>query len=318
MKKFLSVFLLAVYGICNGQNLVPNPGFEDYDSLPCNFIDTSSQFANMLHDWTVPNFTTPDICSPLISSSCLYGNPLSFNSAGLQTPRTGNIMVGMVCENGGYNEYIQVPLITPLVAGNDYQAEMYVSLAAKSDFANNDIGMYFSDTLINDVNFQSTNYTPQVLDTITITDTLNWVLVSGCFTATTAAQYLVIGNFISPCLRGVYLGGGWPMAYYFFDDISVMQIPSCTGGQLNCTDGIPEDENHKMKVYPNPVADMLTIENASIGATVEIINLLGEKIITQKITGNKSQLNLHSMAKGIYFVRVGDEERNVVRKLVVE
>jgi len=195
---------------------------------------------------------------------------------------------------------------------------MYVSLAAKSDFANNDIGMYFSDTLINDVNFQSTNYTPQVLDTITITDTLNWVLVSGCFTATTAAQYLVIGNFISPCLRGVYLGGGWPMAYYFFDDISVMQIPSCTGGQLNCTDGIPEDENHKMKVYPNPVADMLTIENASIGATVEIINLLGEKIITQKITGNKSQLNLHSMAKGIYFVRVGDEERNVVRKLVVE
>lgn len=118
MKINLAIFLILLSTFCKGQNLVTNPSFENYDSLPCDFILDATQFKNMLHDWSVPNYTSPDLCSPLIPAICRYGNPYSFNSAGIQTPRTGNIMVGMACENAGYNEYIQVPLTSALVAGN--------------------------------------------------------------------------------------------------------------------------------------------------------------------------------------------------------
>ncbi len=316
MKKLLTAFLLMVFGIGNAQNLVTNPGFENYDSLPCGFSISAAYFSSLIQNWTVPNYTTPDVISPLISPTCLYGNPLSSGSGGLQTPRTGNIMIGMVCENGGYNEPIQVPLTTPLIIGNSYQAEMYVSLAARSDFANNNIGMYFSDTLIFDSTYLSTNYLPQILDTTTITDTVNWVLISGCFTATSAAQYLIIGNFVSPCQHSVLLLGGWPMAYYFFDDISVTQIPPCTSGQLNCPLGIAENENKKLKIYPNPVSDFLTMENAASGGTIEIKNLFGTILLTQEITSDKSLLNLQALPGGLYVGYYRENKHQEVFKFI--
>jgi len=311
MKLNLIVIFIMLFTICKGQNLVPNPGFESYDSLPCDFIKNATQFRNMLHDWSVPNFTTPDLCSPLISASCKYGNPYSFNSGGIQTPRTGNIMIGMVCENEYYNEYIEAPLTTALVPGTAYEVKMYVSLAAKSDFANNNIGVYFSENFIADSNFLSSNYIPQILDTTTITDTLNWVLVSGCFTATKASKYMIIGNFASTCPHGTFFGRGWPMAYYFFDDISVTKIPACNNQQSNCRIGIPDTGNQNLKVYPNPFLNSLVIENGVNGALVEIRDILGRKMSSQNITSDKTVLNLGFLPNAPYILvyRLNDQQQ---------
>ena len=315
-RILLLLFLITTLNICIGQNLVINPGFENYSSLPCDFDTSASQFETLMNDWTVPNHTTPDICSPLISSACNYGNPLSPGSAGLQNPKSGNVMIGMVCENGGYNEYLQVPLTSPLITGNSYQAAMYVSLASKSDFASNGIGMYFSDTMISDPLFDGANYSPQLLDTATISDTANWTLISGCFTATTAANYLIIGNYFSPCAHGSFLGGGWPMSYYFFDDISVIQIPECSNGKLSCSDGMDEHQHILPGIFPNPISDLLTIQNLSAQTKIEIFNLLGARVIECKSPSENLTIDMRSCAKGIYILHLIEDQNESTLKLI--
>lgn len=327
MKKILlisTVFLILTF--CSipatGQNLIMNPSFENYDSLPCNFIINSLQFSSMMNYWTAPNYLTPDICSPLISTTCYYGNPQSQSSAGLQTPRTGSVMIGMVCQNGGYNEYIQAPLTTPIVPGNSYQAEMYVSLASKSDFASNDLAMYFSDTLILDSAFQSSNYVPKIIDTLTITDTANWVLVSGCFTATTPANYIIIGNFVSSCAHETFLGGGWPMSYYFIDDISVTQIPSCDKMTVCSTVGINEAETeNKFQLYPNPFSSSTTLRADKIlkGVTLTVYNSLGQQVKQIKnISGQTITLYRDNLPSGLYFIRLTQDNKTLkADKLII-
>ncbi len=316
MKKILTLLLIAMQTICTAQNLVPNPGFENYNSLPCDFIITSAEFESRIQNWTVPNFTTPDLCSPLIPATCRYGNPLSPESAGSQIPRTGNVMIGMACENAGYNEYLQVRLTSPLTIGNFYQVKMFVSLAGRSDFANNDIGVSFSETIIRDSNYNSANFYPQLLDSTVIADTANWILISNCFQATRAWQYLIIGNFPSPCMRGIFLGGGWPMAYYFFDDISVEQVADCSITKFNCSTQPHDSLPKKLKIYPNPFIDHLIIENGAIGASVEIWDVLGRKLLAQKVTSTKMKLDLPSLPGAQYILRYREDRQQQTFKLV--
>jgi hypothetical protein len=88
---------------------------------------------------------------------------------GSQLPRTGNRFAGVITYNGAtdypnYREYIQVGLKEPLVPGEYYCAEMYVSLAEYLKFASNNLGMYFSDNIISDyLNSETLPVTPQIV-----------------------------------------------------------------------------------------------------------------------------------------------------------
>ena len=58
------------------------------------------------------------------------------------------------------------------------------------------------------------------------------------------------------------------------------------------------------RVYPNPVSDILTIENAD-GKTIEIINTLGQIVLTQNTF--VPNINVQSLANGIYFLKIGSD-----------
>lgn len=161
---------------------------------------------------------------------------------GSQLPRTGNHFAGIYTFNRpipggipdvvGYREYLEVELTTPLVPGKYYCAEMYVSLAEGPRYASNNLGMYFHTDPIHLIPYLiNINAVPQVVETEIIRDEQNWVRVSGAFRATTAARYLTIGNFSdNDHTQVVDKGGtkplmyGYNYAYYFIDDVSVMQV----------------------------------------------------------------------------------------------
>lgn len=68
-----------------------------------------------------------------------------------------------------------------------------------------------------------------------------------------------------------------------------------------------------ISLYPNPTASVLNIESADAVRMVEIFNEIGQKVIASSSTS----LNLSSLSKGIYTVRVALENDAVVTKKVV-
>uniref|UniRef100_UPI00375259D5 T9SS type A sorting domain-containing protein n=1 Tax=Flavobacterium sp. TaxID=239 RepID=UPI00375259D5 len=70
--------------------------------------------------------------------------------------------------------------------------------------------------------------------------------------------------------------------------------------------------------YPNPVKDNLKISNNSVIDSVEILSLLGQKMIAKNVNALDTELNLSELAGGIYFVKVSSLGLEKVFKIVKE
>lgn len=70
--------------------------------------------------------------------------------------------------------------------------------------------------------------------------------------------------------------------------------------------------NLEVKLYPNPVRDILNIEIVNDIQSIEIYNIQGQKVMTS----NKKQINLSNLASGMYLVKIQDAENNSATKKV--
>ena len=89
-------------------------------------------------------------------------------------------------------------------------------------------------------------------------------------------------------------------------------------GTCDYPTGINEitNQNNYPKIFPNPVSNFLTIENATSGTTISVENVLGENILSQKLFYDKSQINLEFLVNGIYILRFSEKNYQNVFKLV--
>jgi len=232
--KLLIAFLLAFFSTsAYNQNLVPNPSFEDYVTPPCSWLGTQSDLAAAVNDWYILS-GSPDIFNTLVPTSC-FANCFStdYYAVGHQQPHSGDFMAGIITYGAGmgassqYRESYEIQLTSPLIVGQQYYVEMYVSLGDYSTYASNNLSFYFS---VPQVIFDISNtgplyFTPQVTETSIVADTNNWVKVSGTFTADTPAEYLLIANFTDDSLTDAFHINPtpWGDAYYFIDDILVKE-----------------------------------------------------------------------------------------------
>lgn len=210
---------------CQAQNLVPNSGFESFTSCPIGF----SEFNGYVSDWVDPSIASPDYMN-----ACANPFPAGVpkNGVGYQQAHGGNAYAGCYLTGGGlYTEYIQVHLASPLIAGNEYEFKMYVVLHNNSNTATDDIGAYFSVTppASTGTGYLSGNPVAQITNPFgnVITDTLNWQLISGTYTAVGGEEYLTLGHF-KPDAQTTFvsLPYGGQGCYYYFDDVSVDPMQS--------------------------------------------------------------------------------------------
>ncbi len=83
----------------------------------------------------------------------------------------------------------------------------------------------------------------------------------------------------------------------YVDDISL------TSGSANSI----EENQLMMNLYPNPFEDKLTISLDNEIEEVEVLNVLGQSVLTeQKIKSSTCHLNLSGAVSGIYYVIVRD------------
>ncbi|HRG01280.1 MAG TPA: T9SS type A sorting domain-containing protein [Bacteroidia bacterium] len=196
MKKIgLIVFVLSNLFL-NGQNLVNNSSFELLSNCP---IIGGNHSATLCVNWYNPTQDgTPDVFNICCTSTVSPCSAYTYK----QLPRTGNTFTGIWCYDNSFlnlREYLHTQLSTPLVLGNYYYLKMYCVFGNFFKYACNNIGVYFSSNTIyqSGVNNYLLNYTPQIkkFNNPIISDTLNWIEITGIYQAIGNENYITIGNF---------------------------------------------------------------------------------------------------------------------------
>ena len=237
---FYLLLFIITNSFVNAQNLVPNPSFENVTSIQCDLVNyyggPGGDFDNKMNNWYRGSKGSSDIWTTLNNSDCTNHSPHPigpYSYRGHQYPRNGDNFVGFYTNESfeyTYREYVSVQLTSPLISNKFYKIKYFVSLADYEYYRKaTNVDAYFS---INNPAFYSThpdssrlNYNPQIRSYDFISDTVNWVEISGVFSPTDTMNYLTIGNFFDNQNTNFEDGEGYTSySYYFLDDVSVEEV----------------------------------------------------------------------------------------------
>ena len=127
----------------------------------------------------------------------------------------------------------------------------------------------------------------------------NGIVIGEAEQMTYVDQVIASGTY-SYCVVAVYATG--------------LSIPSCV--QVEYYDAVDENEV-EFTIYPNPVNNTLFVNGGDTEYTYQMFNGMGQKVAEGKATGN-TQINVNSMAKGVYFLRLTSGTQVRIEKVVVE
>ena len=77
-------------------------------------------------------------------------------------------------------------------------------------------------------------------------------------------------------------------------------------------------DNASFSFYPNPVKNSLNLSYNQEISTVEVYNLLGQKVISTTINANTAQVDMSNVSKGAYMVRVTSNNQVKTIKVIKE
>ena len=143
-------------------------------------------------------------------------------------------------------------------------------------------------------------------------------------------------SFSSPILAGgvVCLWQALPT----LNNQQIMQLVRESASQYNNPDnflgyGIPDlslalanglslvefqNENTKLKVYPNPVSSLLYVEIPSQydTATVKLYDILGKKVLEKTVSSTKTKINVSNLSKGVYLAKIEANGLSITKKII--
>jgi len=294
--NFLLILLLTCR-ICNGQNLIPNGDFEQYSGCPSYYGQIDSALF-----WINPNAGTPDYFH---ECSTFFNTGVPHNGMGDQGAHSGVAYGGISLFGVQSREYIETPLTSPLIANTQYHFEMYANIGNRAQYTTDALQVYFSDTLIANVNSTSVlPFTPQVSNTpgVFLND-VNWTLISGDYTAHGGESYLVIGNFKNDASTAVQNNGGpFNTAFAYIEDVSLTTIITGINGQTGIVG---------VNLFPNPFNDKLNVSINTNGlAEIILYDIASRKMLQQKFT-NSVSLNTEQLANGIYIYELQNKNETI-------
>ena len=235
MRQAILILLIGLYclildaqtskRIQLGENIVPNPGFEQLRGpMPEYDLDGSVAFRNSIAKWMSPTKTTPDL---LFVVNDYYSD----------MPHNGIGMAGILTHNPDskrsdtWREYLQIRLQEPLKAGEEYAIEFWAKKHRLSKLASNNLGAYLSISP-----FLNQDYYPLLDLSLVLNETKvinspdgDWTRISGTFRAYGSEQFLIIGNFFNNEQTTfveipIEEKEASNYAYYLIDDVSLQQF----------------------------------------------------------------------------------------------
>jgi len=90
--------------------------------------------------------------------------------------------------------------------------------------------------------------------------------------------------------------------------------------QITCPTTVLASEDFgtagEMKIYPNPVQNLLNISFDRKITSVSIFNILGQEVITKAIHANESEIEVSALASGTYIVKVVSDDEIKTLKVI--
>lgn len=311
------------------QNLVPNPGFETLQSCPAN----TNQLTICTGNWIANSLYSPDYfnsCAPGIVGA---GVGIPHNNFGYQLPSGGDAYAGFyayLSQFAGAREFISTQLTSPLTIGQKYYVRFKVSAAYKNSgnpsldptLAVSNLGLLFT------VNNPTTSLillsnNAHVFTTSVASDTADWTVISGSYTATENSQYITIGNHFQDGaiqIQGIVQPGTSGAAYYYIDDVCVsadsMDCISMPVGLQN-----RQGEN-TISVYPNPASDIIQVDIPAIyqknAYTLCVRNIAGAEVLHAPATEPMVKFSTQTLgAKGLYFLELRDRNQRRINSVKI-
>lgn len=310
MKQTLIFALNLICFAAFGQNLVPNPSFEQFTSCPNNYN------LNNCVDWESVSH------SPDYFSICAQSVPNNF--VGSQWPFYGDSYVGLYTYYWAelYREIIGIPLVENMVENRTYYVSMRVSRCHHPDngfvAASNNLGI----RLTTETTLQTpaiNNYAQLNVDTM-ITDTVNWVLLRWTFVADSTYSHLYIGNFHTDEMTELQFinstSGQYGNAYYYIDDVCV------STDSLTCETIAGVNENlgvSDLLVYPNPASSTLTIQGSKPMNGISVYDIFGRLVIqTDARKLNQIDISIDGLTTGVYNVVLIDDTGQRLTKRILK
>jgi OOP family OmpA-OmpF porin len=226
-KYRIAFFLFFILWVSNSllaqtDNLVPNPSFEEHNSLPYDVGDGKS----CITTWDFPNF--PGGGDYYHSDSQSKKGSTKKNHFGSQDPHSGNAYAG-ICISKECREYLQIKLIRSLTKNKEYEIKIYISCADKLYLSTvNEFNIIFSKNQFNIIG-NDFLLTPPELKFVKQTkyrNKTNWQELSMIYTANGTEQWMTFGSF--PYVENEKefgeIFGLSKYAHYYVDDVSITAL----------------------------------------------------------------------------------------------
>lgn len=232
---FTFLFSFQVFG---QQNLILNGNFEEYWECP----QALTEIEKCKYVYNPCYHAQPPSGPPVWSSTSDYFNSCAsmssgcsvpINSFGFQEARSGNGYLGLSnCDLwSDYREYIQLSFATVLEPYATYKFSVYINLTNNGGYTSKNLEFKFTDNLLYYSDYLSEFLIPDVkIDTLSLTDTMEWKEVSFEYIARGGEKYLILGNFKTSTSGDCIFNhlSSEPLStdycYFFFDDASLTKI----------------------------------------------------------------------------------------------
>ncbi len=232
----LSTFVLFSFVTRSQINLIPNPGFEMFDTCPQSNINPISSGVGAICN-AIPWFQTNNPNFNCGSSSDFFNtcaNTVPLNINGFQYAHTGNGYAGIGPTdnpNSKFGECIEVSL-TQTLKQKMYCTSFYVNTPNVDWSSTNCIQARFTKDSVISNSFDRIYLTDGIEATEIIRDTVNWVLIKGFYDAKGEEKFMTVGCF-EDITWDDYLCSetqGCGFSYYYFDDFGVYELPEISAG----------------------------------------------------------------------------------------
>ena len=276
-----------------GQNLIPNPSFEDTIQCP----HSTNQVDRAL-GW-YPSRNSPDYFNECDWINGSLSVPDNFQ--GYQYAHTGNAYCGIIAfshNDQNYREDFTCQLLSSLIIGRRYNISFYYSWAGLLRIACNRVGILLSTN-----NYSVNNNAPicncsQVFANIINTDSVNWTFIQQSFVADSAYEYLTFGNFFDSSFVDTIRYFPSSTAYYYVDDISLVEDSEV---------GLHELPPPLIEIYPNPFESTFNIKSSRDKfSRIDLINSSGQIVFCQALTEPKMEIDISLVenSKTFYYLRI--------------
>jgi hypothetical protein len=310
MKKILFVicFVLGVVS-CEAQNLVNNPSFEVYDTCPTMINNNAPDQVAHATGW-YSSLGSPDYFNACVPAGPEISVPSNF--VGNQTAYNGNAYCGFITYMTSvfYREIISSQLVSPMVVGQKYYVTLHVNYSGVFSFRccpQDKIGALFSTIQYTITSPPPINNFAHIYSTTLISDTLNWVKITGTFIADSSYQYINLGSFFDNAHTDTVNLEPNSYNYYYVDGICV----STDSLTCNNTEGMSDNSvtDEIVIVYPNPSSGKVFIESNGISekqVAINVYNVLGQRVAYNNTNSklNRVELDVSNLAEGMYLLYI--------------